>query len=150
MPLEGPDRLRFSLLKGVRICPASRCWVSGGRDTLAKIVLMPRHEIPKFEQRPPGDRRARPAHSREATGWVGVWRRMNDRDLESAARNYLWLAQASPRSGRQRLEEIAAEAASRGKPEIIEQAQENLAMPVKRKTAGRKAAPGRYFPASEK
>jgi hypothetical protein len=41
--------------------------------------------------------------------------------------------------------DIAAEAASGGKPEIIEQAQANLARPVKRKTAGHKAAPGRYF-----
>jgi hypothetical protein len=55
-------------------------------------------------------------------GWQEVWARMSDKELESAARDYIWLAGTEPNNHRGRRDEIVAEAQRRGKPEIIERA----------------------------
>ena len=51
---------------------------------------------------------------------------MTDKDLESAARYYLWLSHSFPRIHSKRLDEIVAEAQRRGKPELLEQAKASL------------------------
>jgi len=54
------------------------------------------------------------------------WVQMSDQDLESAARYYLWLAESFPDLQNHRLEEIAAEAVRRGKPEILKHAKASI------------------------
>jgi len=54
------------------------------------------------------------------------WPAMNDQGLESAARYYLWLAEAFPDLQNRRLAEIIAEAGRRGKPEILRQARTSI------------------------
>jgi hypothetical protein len=54
------------------------------------------------------------------------WGQMSDRDLESAARYYLWLAQAFPNLPSRRLDEIITEANRRGKPEILSHAKASI------------------------
>jgi hypothetical protein len=54
------------------------------------------------------------------------WVQMSDQDLESAARYYLWLAESFPDLQNRRLEEIAAEAVRRGKPEILKHAKASI------------------------
>jgi hypothetical protein len=51
---------------------------------------------------------------------------MNDHELESAARYYLWLATNFPDLQNHRLNEIIAEVSRRGKPEILEQAKASI------------------------
>jgi hypothetical protein len=58
----------------------------------------------------------------EAHNWV----QMNDSDLESAARYYLWLMQQFPNLPNHRLDEIVAEAGRRGKPEILSRAKASI------------------------
>ena len=54
------------------------------------------------------------------------WVQMSDKDLESAARYYLWLVQQFPDLPNQRLDEIVVEASRRGKPEIISHAKASI------------------------
>ena len=54
------------------------------------------------------------------------WGQMSDGDLESAARYYLWLAQAFPNLPSHRLDEIITEAKRRGKPEILSHAKASI------------------------
>jgi hypothetical protein len=54
------------------------------------------------------------------------WVQMNDHELESAARYYLWLATNFPDLQNHRLNEIIAEVSRRGKPEILEQAKASI------------------------
>ena len=54
------------------------------------------------------------------------WHQMSDKELEHAARYYLWLTKAYPELGTLRLHEVIAEAERRGKPEILEQAEGSL------------------------
>lgn len=58
--------------------------------------------------------------------WTHKWGQMSDKDLESAARYYLWLATSFPDLQNRRLHEIIAEAGRRGKPEILEQARASI------------------------
>lgn len=51
---------------------------------------------------------------------------MSDQDLESAARYYLWLAQAFPDLEIQRLNEIIQETERRRKPEILTRAKASV------------------------
>ena len=59
--------------------------------------------------------------------WARSWVQMSDRDLESAARYYLWLSFNFPELHTERLQEIIAEADRRGKPEILNQARASFA-----------------------
>jgi hypothetical protein len=72
-------------------------------------------------------------------GWQQVWARMSDAELESAARDYMWLARTEPKNHTERRDEIFAEALGRGKPEIIERARK-ITKPLSpwRATAARK------------
>jgi len=58
--------------------------------------------------------------------WAQKWGQMSDKDLESAARYYLWLATSFPDLQNRRLHEIIAEASRRGKPEILDQARASI------------------------
>jgi hypothetical protein len=51
---------------------------------------------------------------------------MSDKELQSAASYYMWLAENFPDLHRNRLDEITAEAVRRGKPEIVHQARAAL------------------------
>jgi len=55
-------------------------------------------------------------------GWAGVWARMTDAELESAARDYVWVAANVPQAGARRWEEIVAESQRRRRPLIVERA----------------------------
>lgn len=54
------------------------------------------------------------------------WSQMSDKELESAARYYLWLAEKFPDLKSQRLDEIVNEAKRRGKPEILKHAKTSI------------------------
>ncbi len=58
--------------------------------------------------------------------WARKWDQMSDKDLESAARYYIWLAQNFPELRSPRLDEVIAEATRRGKPEIVECAKASI------------------------
>ncbi|GEM_PF-2666221 len=58
--------------------------------------------------------------------WTQKWDQMSDRDLESAARYYMWLAQSFPELRSDRLDEVIREASRRGKPEIVECARASI------------------------
>jgi hypothetical protein len=61
---------------------------------------------------------------------------MTDAQLESAARDYIWVAKAIPEPEYQRLAEIVEEARRRGKPEIVEHARKELPRPIPRYKRG--------------
>jgi hypothetical protein len=54
------------------------------------------------------------------------WVQMSDKDLESAAKYYLWVAESFPDLRNHRLDEIVAEANRRGKPEILKHAKATI------------------------
>ena len=54
------------------------------------------------------------------------WGQMSDKDLESAARYYLWLMRQFPDLPNHRLDEIVAEVRRRGKPEILRHARASM------------------------
>ena len=47
-------------------------------------------------------------------GWLKAWARLTDEQLETAARNYIWLAQVNPDTDTKRRNEIIAEVEGRG------------------------------------
>jgi hypothetical protein len=69
-------------------------------------------------------------------GWAEVWARMTDEELESAARDYIWLAGACPEVHAKRCDEVIEEAKRRGKPEIIRRAKADLLRPIHRGKRG--------------
>jgi len=74
-------------------------------------------------------------------GWAGVFARMTDEELESAARDYIWLAGACPEVHANRSDEVIAETERRGKPEIVRRAKAHLVRPIqrrKRRAAGQR------------
>lgn len=54
------------------------------------------------------------------------WVQMSDKDLENAARYYLWLVRQFPNLPNHRLDEIVAEVNRRGKPEILSHAKASI------------------------
>jgi hypothetical protein len=64
-------------------------------------------------------------------GWPATWAALTDAQLEKAARDYIWFSQVSPKSNADRRDEIIAEAERRGKPEILQYAQDALKRPHK-------------------
>ena len=47
-------------------------------------------------------------------GWLKAWARLTDEQLETAARDYIWLAQVNPDTDTKRRNEIIAEVEGRG------------------------------------
>jgi hypothetical protein len=67
---------------------------------------------------------------------------MTDDELESAARDYLWLAGTCPALHANRRDEVIAEAERRGKSEIVRRAKADLLRPIQR---GKRGSPRRRW-----
>ena len=65
---------------------------------------------------------------------------MTDEELESAAHDYIWLADTCSVLHTKRHDEIIAEADRRGNPEIIQRAKANRIRPIQK---GKKGGAGR-------
>jgi hypothetical protein len=76
-------------------------------------------------------------------GWLKAWPLLTDEELESAARDYIWLAQVSPGTDAKRRNEVIAEVERRGRPDILKRARKLVkrTLPWKNRAARKNVAP---------